>query len=355
MFDLTIHKRFGDFQLEVAGRSDARVLGIVGPSGSGKSTLLNVVAGFVRPDEAHVVVADQAFASHGGPGVPIRRRGVGYVCQEPLLFPHLSVRGNLRYGQGAHGHGPTFDEVVDLLDLRPLLTRRPVTLSGGEARRTAIARAVLSAPRVLLLDEPLAGLDAELAARTLALLHRVKSAFHIPTLYVSHTTSDVVFLCDEAWQLEGGRLVGRGAPRELLADIRARHTPTPSDLRNYFLARRDRGGADGGCVFRVGDQRLVLAEPPNAPCASTEIALLTVHASDMILAREKPNRLSARNILNGRVVGVSERDGDVLVTVDVGERWVVRVTPAAVRDLRLAPDVDLFVIIKASAISAVPA
>jgi len=355
MFDLSIRKRFSDFELDVSGRSTARVLGVVGPSGSGKSTLLNVVAGFTIPDEARLVVGERRLSSDSRAGVPVRRRGVGYVAQEPLLFPHLTVRQNLTYGYAARGHGPRFDDVVDLLEVRGLLHRSARALSGGEARRVAIGRAVLSAPCGLLLDEPLAGLDARLAARTLALLRRVQRALQMPTLYVSHTVSDVLFLCDEAWRLTGGRLVGRGAPRDLLADAGARDTSALSSLRNHFIAHRaaDRTGA--APTFHIGSQPLTLAEDLADPRADTDSALLSVHASDIMLARERPRRISARNVLTGRVTCVFQRDGQVLVGVDVGVWWMVRVTPAAVEELELAQGADVFVIVKASALSAVPA
>jgi molybdate transport system ATP-binding protein len=355
MFDLKIRKRFGRFELDVSCRSEAQVLGVVGPSGSGKSTLLNVIAGLETADHAEVAVMGTSLITASRRAVAVHRRGVGYVCQDPLLFPHLTVGANLRYGLGAHGCGPGFDEVVALLELGPLVAQSARTLSGGESRRVAIARAVLSAPRVLLLDEPLGGLDARLAARTLALLHRVHTSFHIPTIYVSHTASDVVFLCDEAWRLENGRVVARGSPRDMLAGARASDPAAWTDLHNYVLARQVVDAGGGGCQFRIGSQTLAVADANRSVDASTETAVLSVHAGDIMLARERPRRISARNVLPGRVSRLDERDSDVLVWVEAGTVWMVRITASARRELELAPGVELFVIVKASAISAVRA
>ncbi len=353
MFQIHIHKTHGDFSLDVSGTSSARVLGVVGPSGSGKSTLLNVIAGFVPPDEASVCVGE-SWLVHSSDAVrhtPTRRRGVGYVCQSPLLFPHMTVHANLTYGLAAHGTSPPLEHVVAVLELAPLLEQPARTLSGGEARRVAIGRAIMSAPRVMLLDEPLSGLDARLAQRTLALLHRMGESFHIPTIYVSHTMSDVIFLCDDLWRLDGGRLVATGRPRDVLADARCGGPGTWADLRNLFVAAREADPVEHLAAYRIGDQCLVLADARAS--VGAENALLSIHASDILLARDRPTRISARNVLAGRVIRVAEHEGAVLVGVDVGVEWMVRLTPAAVRALDITMGVNIFAIVKASAISAV--
>ena len=355
MFDLRIAKRFGTFSLDVRGTSSSRVLGVVGPSGSGKSTLLNVIAGFTDADDADVAIGEHQLihATDGSKTTPVHRRGVGYVCQTPLLFPHLSVQANLAYGLGAHGDHPPLDGVVDRLELRPLLAQRAATLSGGEARRVAIGRALLSAPRVMLLDEPLAGLDARLARRTLALVHRVCDAYQIPTIYVSHTVSDVLFLCEEVWRLSKGRVVTIGRPRDVIANAPVEDPAAWADLRNHFLARRDSSESEQFTVFCAGACRLVVADTWAEPCTGS--AMLSIHASDILLARDLPSRISARNVLPGRVTRIEKHGRSVLVFVDVGVEWMVRLTPSATEELALAPGVETYAIVKASAISAVSA
>ena len=355
MFDLRVAKRYAGFSLDVTGVSSARVLGVVGPSGSGKSTLLNIIAGFTEADEADVAIGAHRLihATDGARTIPVRRRGVGYVSQTPLLFPHLSVRANLIYGLGAHGENPPLDGVVDMLELRPLLAQSAGTLSGGEARRVAIGRALVSAPRVMLLDEPLAGLDARLAQQTLALVHRVCDSYQIPTVYVSHTVSDVLFLCDEVWRLSDGRVVTRGLPRDVIADAPVKDPAAWADLRNHFLASRDPSQPQQFTAFLTGGCRLVVADTRAEPCGET--AMLSIHASDILLARDRPSRISARNVLPGRVTRIEKHGNGVLVFVDVGIEWMVRLTPSATDELELEPGVEAYAIVKASAISAVSA
>jgi molybdate transport system ATP-binding protein len=183
---------------------------LVGPSGAGKSTLLDVIAGLTPAQAGRVQVAGRTlFDSAAGVALAPHARGLGYVFQQPALFPHLSVLENLRYG-ARHVLRPLVGEaeLVALLDLAPLLARRPATLSGGEAKRAALGRALLRGPRALLLDEPFAGLDAPrreaFAPMLLAILERVQTPF----LLVSHDPAEVAALCAQVVRLEGGRVVG---------------------------------------------------------------------------------------------------------------------------------------------------
>jgi molybdate transport system ATP-binding protein len=180
--------------------AEARVLALVGPSGAGKTTLLNMIAGLVRPDEGRIAIAGETFfESATGLSLPPRSRRLGYVFQDARLFPHLSVSANLRYGMrfalGA-AHRVAFDEVVDLLGVRALLDRRPGRLSGGETQRIAIGRALLSQPRALLLDEPLSAIDEPRRLEILELIERLRDAYAIPILLVSHRFEEVERLAD---------------------------------------------------------------------------------------------------------------------------------------------------------------
>lgn len=208
--DIAVRHRNGDFTLDLAFRSDARITALFGPSGSGKSTLLNVIAGLTAPDEARVAADGRVLVdTASGIAVPVHRRRVGYVFQDARLFPHLTVARNLTYGRWfthrAERYG-SFDEIVDLLGIRPLLARRPATLSGGEKQRVAIGRALLASPRLLLMDEPLASLDAARKAETLPYLERLRDDLSIPMVYVSHSLDEVRRLTDAIVHLDGGRL-----------------------------------------------------------------------------------------------------------------------------------------------------
>ena len=212
MIEVEARHRQGDFTLDVAFRSDARVVALFGPSGSGKTTLLNIIAGLIRPEAGLVRIGERVLTDTAARrNVPPHRRRMGYVFQEGRLFPHLNVRKNLLYGRWltpARERWGGLDEIVALLGLAPLLNRRPGTLSGGEKQRVAIGRALLASPRVLLMDEPLASLDAARKAETLPYIERLRDELAIPILYVSHSAEEVERLADAVVRLEAGRRVG---------------------------------------------------------------------------------------------------------------------------------------------------
>lgn len=206
------------------------VTALFGPSGAGKTTALDLIAGLRRAPSAYIELDGRVLTDTSkGVDVPARDRHIGYVPQDGALFPHLSVRGNLLYGSrgagllyGSRGARPgdleeTQERVTTVMDLGHLLDRRIAGLSGGEKQRVALARALLSSPRLLLLDEPLAALDDELKERVLTYLKRVRDELKVPMLYVSHSRSEVLELCEEVLVLDRGVLVGTGAPRAMLA------------------------------------------------------------------------------------------------------------------------------------------
>lgn len=212
MIELDIRWKSRDFDLQVAFTSPARHLALFGPSGSGKTSVLLAIAGLRRPDAGHIRLAgEQLFDSSAGVDVGTAQRGLGIVFQDGRLFPHLRVRDNLLYGQKRRTTGGTvdFDAAVQLLGLTELLARWPATLSGGEARRVAIGRALLSHPRALLLDEPLVGLHREARAQLLDYLRRLRDEIALPTLLVSHQTDEVQALADDVVILDDGRVVSQ--------------------------------------------------------------------------------------------------------------------------------------------------
>ena len=189
-FEVDVAKRLGEAEIAVSFQSDAGVTALFGPSGSGKTSILNMIAGLLVPDRGRIVVGGVSLFGQGVNLAP-EARHAGYVFQDARLFPHLKVRANLLYGAGRGAGGVTLDEVVDLLGLAHLLGRWPRTLSGGEAQRVAIGRALLSNPRFLLMDEPLASLDRARADEILAMIERVRDALKLPILYVSHNRAEV--------------------------------------------------------------------------------------------------------------------------------------------------------------------
>ena len=189
-FEVNVRRRLGEREIALAFESDARVVAVVGPSGVGKTSVLNMVAGLLRPDAGRIAVG-RGLLFGDGVDVPAPDRRAGYVFQDRRLFPHMSVRANLLYGAAGSGR---LDEVADLLELTPLLARWPRHLSGGEAQRVAIGRALLAEPAFLLLDEPLAYLDRARADEVMRAIVRARDAAGVPILYVTHSDDEVAAL-----------------------------------------------------------------------------------------------------------------------------------------------------------------
>lgn len=209
MFDIAIKKTLGEFFLDTQFKSSTPVTALFGPSGSGKTSIVNAIAGLLLPDRGRIVVGDKPlFDTDNKIDIPAHRRRVRVVFQESRLFPHLSVRQNLLYGRWIMGRGadPQLHEVVNLLGLENLLSRRPRTLSGGEQQRVAIGRALLADPMTLLLDEPLASLDEPRKQEIFPYLERLVASAKIPILYVTHSRAEIERLANTVIVLEAGRV-----------------------------------------------------------------------------------------------------------------------------------------------------
>lgn len=195
MFELDFAIRLGDFRREVSIRDDARVIALTGHSGAGKTSVLNAIAGLAKPERGRIAIAGHVlFDAERGIDVPAHRRRIGYVFQDARLFPHLDVRRNLKYGlHGERRSQPrfAFDAIVALLGIGALLSRRTAGLSGGEAQRVALGRALLSQPEILLLDEPLSMLDQARREELIPYLQRVRDETALPMVYVSHVPDEL--------------------------------------------------------------------------------------------------------------------------------------------------------------------
>jgi len=326
------------------------VSAIFGASGSGKSTLLRVIAGLERA-EGRVVFGEEVWQGDGR-FVPPEARGIGYVFQDARLFGHLSVLDNLRYAERrSRGfEGLDLADVVELLDLGGLLARDPSKLSGGERQRVAIGRALLSRPRLLLLDEPLAALDEARKAEILPHLERLCSALALPILYVSHALAEVTRLADAVVLLREGRIVGAGPLAQVLADSALASALGPRGAGAVLSARLIAHHDDGLSELSVSAGRLFL---PRHTATIGSTLRVRIAAQDVIVARGVPSEISALNILPAEVVALADAGaGSVAVALRSGtDPLQAIITCRSAAALALKPGEEVFVILKSLAIA----
>lgn len=364
----------GSFRFDCRFASDSQALALFGRSGAGKSTVLAILAGLLKPDRGRVVVDGEVLLDiERGRFVPAHRRRIGMVFQDALLFPHLDVRGNLRYGLGSTSAGPAglVDDVVAMLGIDHLLERRPGSLSGGERQRVAIGRALLSQPRLLLLDEPLSALDIERRAEIMPYIERLRDEARCPLVYVSHAIDEVARIAREVLVLDAGRVIASGAPGEVLAPIRGYRGAGGG-------GEDDADGADGSGLpgestagfapvsviearVQAHDEHYGLtafAHPAGALSVPGVIGTvgapsrLLVRATDIALALQQPHEVSFRTVLAGTITDIG-RDAGPIGRVEIAlrghGRLVALVTRQAIDELRLRPGSQVFAMVKASA------
>ena len=353
MIDVEIHQRIGDFVLDISFSGGSGITALFGPSGSGKSSVIKVIAGLTRLGTGRVVLDGTVLADGEGRHTPPHRRRIGVVFQEARLFPHLSVRRNLRYGRLFTPRGEqriAEGPVIDTLGIGHLLDRHPATLSGGEQQRVAIGRALLASPRLLLMDEPLASLDAARRLEILPLIEKLRDEFGIPIIYVSHAVEEVARLAGKVVVLEAGRVAREGAPADAfriatdrfeIMSVVAGQLGTPDSAFQLTPVE-----TPAGVVWLNG-----VVSPEGR-----EVSVL-VHATDVALATHRPEGVSIRTVLAGVVSSVPDGLGPS-VTVDLtlqgGGRLAASVTRAAVTELGLVPGRPVFALVKSVALDERP-
>jgi len=312
--------------------------------------LLDCVAGLLKPDAARIAAGETVFFdSTSGLDLPPQNRRVAYVFQSLALFPHLTVEENVEYGLAdlsAPERQKRAAEILEIFRVEKLGNRKPSQISGGERQRIALARSLVTHPRVLLLDEPLTGLDAELKNAIVEDLRVWNAANRIPILYVTHNREEVDALGERVVAMESGRIVSYGAPVEVLNAPRRRRLAVSAGFENVLTGTvLDLGEPDGVMRVRLGETACEI-EVPLAHCAPGNRVQIAVRAGDILLATERPRALSARNILEGRIVGMERRGTMYRICVDCGVTWRVHVTPGAVLALELFSGKHVWVILK---------
>ncbi|MCZ8316727.1 molybdenum ABC transporter ATP-binding protein [Phreatobacter sp.] len=343
------------FALDTTFTAGQGVTALFGPSGSGKSTVIRLLAGLERPKEGRIAVGDTLLLDTGsGIAVPPHRRRMGLVFQDALLLPHLSVKANLTYGRWFTPRAErriTFDPVVEVLGIGHLLDRRPATLSGGERQRVAIGRALLASPRLLLMDEPLASLDQARRQEILPFIERLRDAFALPVVYVSHAVEEVTRLASHVVRLDAGRVVAEGTPADVFAAGREIPGSDRFALRSVLTARiRQRLPAYGVTLLDHPAGDIVV---PGLLTAEAEVRL-AIRATDVTLSRGATEGLSTRTVLGGTVTRIDPDAGGPFVTVTLtltgGDVIIAAVTRLAAEALDLAPGVPVKALVKAGAI-----
>ncbi len=352
--EVDVRVTFGAFDLQVEQAIPATgVTAVFGPSGSGKTTLLRSLLGFEAGSRGRIALnGDVWLDSEAGVDVPPHRRPVGCTFQDGRLFPHLDVAGNLGYADrrsvGASAVSITRDDVVDALDLEPLLGRRPHTLSGGERQRAALGRALLSRPRLLLLDEPLSALDRRRKAEIMPYLLALHPRFGIPTLYVSHAVDEVALLADRVLVLAEGRAQAFGGTVEVLEQIDLAPLTERFQAAAVLEARVSAHDDEYRMTWLDLDgQRLSVPRIEHLAVGAS--ARLLVRSRDVSLATERPSPTSIRNVLSGVLVSLHQDEATAFAeaTVDLGShRLRARITRASAAELGLAVGSPVFALLK---------
>lgn len=342
--------RLGQFSLDVSFTSEQGVTALFGRSGSGKTSVIRMIAGLSRPDQGRIVLEDDVVMDAAkGVFLPPHRRRFGYVFQEARLFPHLDVRKNLNYGRWfapKTGRPDNFDQVVELLGFGGLLERRPGKLSGGEQQRVAIGRALLSSPRLLLMDEPLAALDESRKNEVLPYLERLRDELGLPIVYVSHSVSEVARLADRVVLMKDGRIEAIGGASEVLRDLSGETREAASVLTGTVEAVDDTHR-----LARVTTGAGTLLVPAQQAQVGKKVRVL-VPARDVMVATSRPEGLSALNILSGTVERI-DADGEGMIGVRIicgSETILARITAFSGGMLGLTPGQAVFAAIKTAAL-----
>lgn len=361
MIEVDVSHRRGEFNLSVSFSAGAHATGLFGPSGAGKSTLISLLAGLESPDQGIIAVdGETLFDARLGLSIPAHRRRIGVVFQQHRLFSHMSVRSNLLYGRPHSGDGENpdriFQQVVELLELHNLLDRRATEISGGESQRVALGRALISRPRLLLLDEPLTSLDGRLKQQIIPYLQRVRDESRIPMLYVSHDLTELLQMTDQLLVLDKGSLVARGKYGDLAHNDAALAVIHDRGFRNVFSGRVVRHSPESGTTeLQLGrdedaSHRLQVPLCAASPC---ETVIVAIHPWDVALAAKPVERISIQNQIRGKVTRFTLHERSAIVEVDIGVPMISEVSLRSAKDLGINQGTQLICLIKSHAVQRV--
>jgi len=358
LLEVRFSKRFPaqihEFVLEVEFTAAAGFTILFGPSGAGKTTLLDCVAGLAGPDSGRIAVDGRTwFDADGGTNLPVEKRRLGYVFQSLALFPHLTVEENVQYGLAHLLEAERRERVAAILGafrVSHLAQRNVREISGGESQRVALARTLVTDPSLLLLDEPLAALDAATKAKIIDDLREWNRIHRIPILYVTHSREEVFALGERVLVLDAGRIVAQGTPHEVVMAPLQETVAQLVGFENTFDATVEAVHPERGtmrvALTTTGQTGPVLLETPLVRAGVGSSLRVGIRAGDILLATSLPQGLSARNVLPGRVLSLQQRDVIVCARVFCRLEMEVHLTLAARDALQLAPGREVWLVIK---------
>jgi len=338
------------FLLDLTIEAPPGITILFGPSGAGKSTLLDCIAGLQKPEEGRIAVGDYVlFDSLKRLNRISQKRGIAYVFQTLALFPHMTVQENVAYGLSNESKDERSIRVAEALEVfrvERLASQKSGEISGGERQRVALARSLVTQPRVLLLDEPLTGLDAKLKASIVDDIRAWNAAKKIPILYVTHSRDEVDALGERVIAMDHGRIVSEGTPLEVLDAPRRKRLAQAAGFENVLEATvLDLREMDGVMRLRLAASRCEI-EVPLGHAVPGDLVHVAIRAGDILLATQPPQGLSARNVLEGRLTSLERRGTLVVARVDCGVTFTVHVTPGAERALELAAEKKVWLVLK---------
>ena len=347
--DFTLER--GGFTLDINCEITQQITGIFGPSGAGKSTFLHVLAGLTKADHGYVRILDRhVFNSNEKIELPPEKRKIGFVFQENRLFPHLSVRQNLRYGINGKNENIRLTDVAELLKITDILDKKTPQISGGQAQRVAIGRAILSGPDILFLDEPFSALEKNLRQHIISLLIPLIQKYNIPMLVISHDISDLLMLTDELLILKSGKCVGQGNYYELVAQEETSHELIKSGLMNTIELKKESTDRKKGIIILSGNDHKIYAESQLSDNLHDSTVNVFLRPEDITLALHKIEDISMQNQIEGIIERLIVTDNKVLCIVDHGFRLIAEVTLATKEKMDLKQGAKIWSLFKAAAV-----
>ena len=357
MLRLDLHSKRGSFELNVQAELTANgATAILGRNGSGKTSLLRAIAGLDHSSGTIIVNEATWLESGSNTVVPTRKRKLGYVSQTPKLFPYMTVKRNLQFAhqlatdRTETGSAKVLPKIIERFELEPLLVRKPTTLSGGETSRVALARALISDPDVLLLDEPLSTIDLNRKRDLLPYLERILADRPLPMLYVTHDFTEVARLCTNALVLRGGTVVANGRVDTVVHSISETDLPKESTKSSIINAKYENYDESLYLAhFKIHDQAIAIpmSKPPNFE----GLVPIRIQDRDVAIATTKPIHTSMRNILKCRILDIEKTPDSpfVLVLLECGaENLRAKITRASMQDLDLHTNSEAFALIKSA-------